>query len=68
MLFLDPSDTGKHTGPTFLQGGNPPPSFSLPLNAGVTVPALNTSSWPQSGRHVAAGLRKIQVFYRMIEF
>lgn len=43
-----------------------PPSFSLPLNAGVTVPALNTSSWPQSGRHVAAGLRKTQVFYRMI--
>lgn len=54
---------------TFLQGGEarPPISTSLPLKAGVTVPALNTNSWLRSGRHVAAGLTKtLQVFYRMI--
>lgn len=44
---------------TFLQGGEAPLSPSLPLNAGVTLPALKTSSWPQSGRHVAAGLTKL---------
>lgn len=43
------------------------PSLSLSqLRAGVTVPTLNTRSWPRSGWHVAAGLtQSLQVVYSL---
>lgn len=70
-VCLDPSSTGGARGPTFLRWGLPSPGPPLPLlsqlRAGVTVPALNASSWPRSGWHVATGLtQSLKVVYSLL--
>lgn len=56
MVCLDPSNAGENM--AYIPAMRPTLTgfLSPSLSAGVTVPALNTSSWPQYGWHVATGL------------
>lgn len=65
MVLFGQIRLGEARGQHSCREAKPPRSLSA-LKAGVTLPALNTSSWLWSGRRVAAGLTKtLQVFYRM---
>ena len=69
---LGPSTTGEHV--AYIPVVRPtshrvPLSLSLSqLRAGVTLPALNTSSWLWFGWHVATGLtHSLQVVYSLLK-